>query len=142
MRSKKRKKVREKLEKNKKGLDRADIVRDYRFHLSGADGQKKRCGCGKYRRSRINSPKINAGQGGSTMTAKEAKDFLVQQTAEQAALESISISHVEKRMMYCVENDAASCPDPLELMRNLKPDTIRRSTRLKSQVCYTTLTKG
>src|SRR5262249_21674365 len=28
---KKRKKVREKLEKNKKGLDRADIVRDYRL---------------------------------------------------------------------------------------------------------------
>lgn len=49
------------------------------------------------------------------MNAKEAKDFLVQQTAEQAALENVPISDLEKRMMYFVENDPASCPDPLEL---------------------------
>src|SRR5260370_33598653 len=49
------------------------------------------------------------------MRTKEAKDFLVQQTAEQAALEGISLSDLEKRMMYFVENDAASCADPLEL---------------------------
>ncbi len=49
------------------------------------------------------------------MNAKEAKDFLVQQTAEQAALEHVSLSELEKRMMYFVENDGASCPNPLEL---------------------------
>lgn len=49
------------------------------------------------------------------MNAKEAKDFLVQQTAEQAALESVPLSDLEKRMMYFVENDPASCLDPLEL---------------------------
>lgn len=49
------------------------------------------------------------------MNAKEAKDFLVQQTAEQAALENVPLSDLEKRMMYFVENDPASCPDPLEL---------------------------
>lgn len=49
------------------------------------------------------------------MNTKEAKDFLVQQTAEQAALENISLSELEKRMMYFVENDPTSCPDPLAL---------------------------
>jgi|SRR5579862_7456768 hypothetical protein len=49
------------------------------------------------------------------MNAKEAKDFLVQQTAEQAALENVPLSELEKRMMYFVENDPASCADPLEL---------------------------
>lgn len=49
------------------------------------------------------------------MNAKEAKDFLVQQTAEQAALENVPLSDLEKRMMYFVENDLTSCADPLEL---------------------------
>lgn len=49
------------------------------------------------------------------MNPKEAKDFLVQQTAQQAALEDISLSELEKRMMYFVENDPTSCADPLEL---------------------------
>lgn len=49
------------------------------------------------------------------MNAKEAKDFLVQQTAEQAALERVSLSDLEKRMMYFVENDPTSCANPLEL---------------------------
>jgi hypothetical protein len=49
------------------------------------------------------------------MNAKEAKDFLVQQTVEQAALEHVSLSDLEKSMMYFVENDATSCPNPLEL---------------------------
>jgi len=68
------------------------------------------------------------------MTAKEAKDFLVQQTAEQAALESISISHVEKRMMYFVENDAASCPNPLELNEEFEAqyDTAEYETKIAS----------
>jgi hypothetical protein len=33
----------------------------------------------------------------------EAKDFLVQQTAEQAAMENIPLSDLEKRMMYFTE---------------------------------------
>jgi hypothetical protein len=49
------------------------------------------------------------------MNAKEAKDFLVQQTSEQAALENVPLSDVEKRMMYFAENDPSSCADPLQL---------------------------
>jgi hypothetical protein len=44
----------------------------------------------------------------------EAKDFLVQQTAEQAALENVPLSDLEKRMMYFTETD--ECPeDPIAL---------------------------
>lgn len=39
----------------------------------------------------------------------------MQQTAEQAALENVPLSDLEKRMMYFVENDPTSCSDPLEL---------------------------
>lgn len=49
------------------------------------------------------------------MNTKQAKDFLVQQTAEQAALESLSLSDIEKRMMYFTESDPSSCADPFEL---------------------------
>jgi hypothetical protein len=37
------------------------------------------------------------------MRVREAKDFLVQQTAEQAALENVPLSDLEKRMMYFTE---------------------------------------
>jgi hypothetical protein len=48
------------------------------------------------------------------MRAREAKDFLVQQTAEQAALENVPLSDLEKRMMYFTES--GDCPeDPLAL---------------------------
>jgi len=49
------------------------------------------------------------------MHTKEAKDFLVQQVAEQAALERVPLSDLEKRMLYFVENDPTSCENPLEL---------------------------
>lgn len=49
------------------------------------------------------------------MNTKEAKDFLVQQAAEQAALENVPLSELEARMMYFVENDPTSCPNPVEL---------------------------
>src|SRR5581483_5525574 len=49
------------------------------------------------------------------MDAKASKDFLVAQAAEQASLEHVPLSDLEKRMMYFVENDPSSCPDPLEL---------------------------
>ena len=49
------------------------------------------------------------------MNTKQAKDFLVQQTAEQAARESVSLSETEKKMMYFTESDAMSCDNPIEL---------------------------
>lgn len=49
------------------------------------------------------------------MNSKEAKDFLVQQVAEQAALENLPFSDLEKRMMYFTESDPASCDKPFEL---------------------------
>jgi len=48
------------------------------------------------------------------MNVREAKDFLVQQTIEQAAIEKIPFSDLEKRMMYFTES--GECPeDPIEL---------------------------
>jgi hypothetical protein len=49
------------------------------------------------------------------MDTKQAKDFLVAQAAEQAAIEGVPLSDLEKRMMYFTESDPASCPDPLAL---------------------------
>lgn len=48
------------------------------------------------------------------MRVLEAKDFLVQQTAEQAALENVSLSDLEKRMMYFTESGEMS-EDPTAL---------------------------
>jgi hypothetical protein len=48
------------------------------------------------------------------MRVLEAKDFLVQQTAAQAAMENVPLSNLEKRMMYFTETD--ECPeDPIAL---------------------------
>jgi len=48
------------------------------------------------------------------MRVREAKDFLVAQTAKQAALEAVPLSDLEKRMMYFTET--GECPeDPLAL---------------------------
>ena len=49
------------------------------------------------------------------MKTKQAKDFLVQQTTEQAAREDIPLSDIEKKMMYFTESDKASCDDPVKL---------------------------
>ena len=49
------------------------------------------------------------------MNTKQAKDFLVQQTAEQAVLENVPLSDLEKRMMYFTESDPASCDNPIDL---------------------------
>jgi hypothetical protein len=48
------------------------------------------------------------------MRIREAKDFLVQQAAEQAMLEGVSLSDLEKRMMYFTEGAGAS-EDPIKL---------------------------
>lgn len=49
------------------------------------------------------------------MNTKQAKDFLVQQAAEQAALENVPFSDLEKRMMYFTESDPPSCNNPIDL---------------------------
>ncbi|MGB2900309.1 MAG: hypothetical protein WBB89_13655 [Candidatus Acidiferrum sp.] len=41
------------------------------------------------------------------MKVREAKDFLVAQTAEQASLEGVPLSDLEKRMMYFTESGSS-----------------------------------
>jgi hypothetical protein len=48
------------------------------------------------------------------MTAQEAKDFLVGQAAQQASLDGVSLSDLEKRMMYFTES-ADATEDPVAL---------------------------
>ena len=48
------------------------------------------------------------------MKVSEAKDFLVAQTAEQAVLDGVPLSDLEKRMMYFTEGARAS-EDPAKL---------------------------
>lgn len=49
------------------------------------------------------------------MNTREAKDFLVEQAAQQAALDRTPLSDLERRMMYFTESDPASCDDPMDL---------------------------
>jgi hypothetical protein len=48
------------------------------------------------------------------MHTKEAKDFLVEQTTQQAAIQGVALSDLEKRMMYFTEWDD-SCENPIQL---------------------------
>lgn len=48
------------------------------------------------------------------MKVREAKDFLVAQTAEQASLEGVPLSDLEKRMMYFTESGYVP-EDPIKL---------------------------
>jgi hypothetical protein len=48
------------------------------------------------------------------MRIREAKDFLVARTVEQAALEGVSLSNLEKRMMYFTESGFVP-EDPIKL---------------------------
>lgn len=48
------------------------------------------------------------------MQVREAKDFLVHETAKQASIEGVALSELEKRMMYFVENEDMG-EDPLTL---------------------------
>jgi len=48
------------------------------------------------------------------MQVREAKDFLVQETAKQASIEGVPLSDLEKRMMYFTENEEMS-EDPIAL---------------------------
>jgi hypothetical protein len=66
------------------------------------------------------------------MNTKEAKDFLLQESAEQAVLENVSLSDVERRMMYFTENDPASCDNPLELNQEFEAqyDTVEYEAKM------------
>lgn len=48
------------------------------------------------------------------MDTNKAKDFLIEQTAQQAAMEGVSLSDLEKRMMYFTESSGAP-EDPIAL---------------------------
>lgn len=66
------------------------------------------------------------------MNVREAKDFLVAQTVEQAALEGVPLSGLEKRMMYFTET--GECPeDPLALNEEFEKEyeTDEYETKLK-----------
>jgi len=76
------------------------------------------------------------------MKTKQAKDFLVQQTAEQAARESVPLSETEKKMMYFTESDATSCDNPVELMKNLKHNMTQLIMKLRFHGFSTMLTIG
>ena len=66
------------------------------------------------------------------MKAKQAKDFLVQQTAEQASRESVPLSETEKKMMYFTESDATSCDNPVQLNEEFEAqyDTAEYETKI------------
>src|SRR5580692_2469506 len=49
------------------------------------------------------------------MDTKQAKDFLVARTTEQAVMDSVPLSDIEKRMMYFTESDPTTCANPIEL---------------------------
>ena len=53
------------------------------------------------------------------MNVCEAKDFV--QNAEQAALDSVPLSDLEKRMMHFTESDD-SCKDPIALNEEFESD--------------------
>lgn len=65
------------------------------------------------------------------MKSRQAKDFLVQQASEQAALEGVAFSDLEKRMMYFTETDS-SCENPAALNEEFeaKYDTEEYETKL------------
>jgi len=73
------------------------------------------------------------------MLVREAKDFLVQQVAEQAALENVPLSDLEKRMIYFTER--GDCPeDPIALNEAFEAqyDTAayeKKISRLMARAC-------
>lgn len=73
------------------------------------------------------------------MRVREAKDFLVTQTAEQAALEGVPLSDLEKRMMYFTEGkDAPEDPTALNDEFEAQYDTTKyekKISRLMRHAC-------
>ena len=66
------------------------------------------------------------------MNTKEAKDFLADQAAQQAAFERTPLSDLERRMMYFTERDPASCDDPVSLNDKFeeKYDTVEYEAKM------------
>lgn len=66
------------------------------------------------------------------MNTKQAKDFLADQAAQQAALERTPFSDLERRMMYFTESDPVSCDDPISLNEEFerKYDTAEYETKM------------
>ncbi len=64
------------------------------------------------------------------MNAREAKDFLVNETAEQASLDRVPLSDSEKRMMCFTESDD-SCENPVELNSEFEANHDSSSTKQK-----------
>jgi hypothetical protein len=67
------------------------------------------------------------------MRVREAKDFLVQHTAEQARFEGVPLSELEKRMMYFTESGYVP-EDPIALNEEFeaKYDTQDMNKKLRS----------
>jgi hypothetical protein len=74
----------------------------------------------------------------SPMNSREAKDFLVQQASEQAAFEQVTLSDLERRMMYFTESDPASCKNPLELNEEFEAayDTAEYEIKMSSLLSH------
>jgi hypothetical protein len=66
------------------------------------------------------------------MNTKEAKDFLADQAAQQAALDSTPLSDLERRMMYFTESDPDSCHNPISLNEEFedKYDTVEYEAKM------------
>jgi hypothetical protein len=76
------------------------------------------------------------------MNNKQAEDFLVQQAAEQASLEAVPLSDLEKRMMYFTESDASSCEYPIELNDEFEAQYDAVGTKLRFQAFSITPISG
>ena len=65
------------------------------------------------------------------MHVREAKDFLVQQTADQAERDGVPLSELEKRMM-CFTESAETVEDPIELNEEFEAqyDTAEYETKI------------
>ena len=72
------------------------------------------------------------------MTVQEAKDFLVEQATQQASLDVVSLSDLEKRMMYFTES-ADATEDPSNSTMNSKRITIQQNTRSRFPGSFITL---
>ena len=66
------------------------------------------------------------------MNVREAKDFLVDQAAQQAAIDGVPLSDLEKRTMYFTEWDDSGGAR-LPSMKSLRRNTTPKNTSQKSQ---------
>jgi hypothetical protein len=68
------------------------------------------------------------------MDVRAAKDFLVEQTTQQASLERAPLSDSEKRMMYFAESSDAA-EDPVKLNEESSRSVIRMNTKKRYRYC-------